>query len=146
MGNWNPQVYTGSAPAAGAEHDFKFADQNVSHSEPIMIQSLMVTLTASAQAANRVVHFDFYTPSGVKFYSVRNLSNIVASDVVDITAASGLYNSETVGTHENVVLPKGFVVPADTEIKTVVENIDVGDQLSDLQIVCYPNGHFPDLD
>lgn len=125
------QVIQVQKPAAGAEFTHVFAGEFVRR-----IIAVSARLVTSAVVANRQMRLDVNAPEG-RVLSVPMVANATATLTTELTWAEGitppntaLYDGVLVAGFPDLIIPPGW------SLSTVTAAIDVGDQYSNVFIVC----------
>lgn len=126
-------------PAAGANFTFISAGLG-----PLRVMALAFTLTTSAVVANRTVSIEADDATDT-VYRLPAGSVQAASLVGRYGAAEGLSAVPTVGLAWSISWPSGgIVLDQGWRLRSVVDNIDAGDQLSAIRLWIeeYPSGRY----
>ncbi len=120
---FKPRVFSGSAPAAGAEFSI-----TVPGGEVWFLINTRATLTTSVAVANRGPSL-IVDDGTTQLLRVRDVTNITASQAIDINWIGGLGAPIATGTASHaVVFPMGLVLPSGYRLRSLTEAIDAGDQ------------------
>ena len=119
----------GTDPAAGASYQFAFPTRRV-----VMLQAFSFLLTTDANVANRYPNLLFFTGANLPFraYTDRQLP---ASQTMRYTYGFNYgtsFISTAVPNKWNVPIPGECVMGSDATIRIEVDNVQVGDQISEI--------------
>lgn len=127
-----PDVVLVATPAAGADWSV-----HVPNGELWDVLSIRGTLTASSQAASRVVNVT-YTTGDVEYMRSPIGTAIVASKVAQVSFIAGIAATVDVGlTYLGALPPHRSYVPGGHFIRSATDAIDAGDQWGAVAIYCH---------
>lgn len=128
-----------AAPAAGADIEYTVPD-----GARLVLLGLSVDLTTDANVANRT--FVIVIDDGAAEFSLGVAANVhTAATTLRYVVCCGLSPSRNASGLVQVCLPSPIYLRDGFRIRTVVENLQAGDQLGAMNIMCqsWPNTEVP---